>query len=86
LATQTRKEKWYKPKQEGKKILPHFLPKGSKHTLWWPKDVHTNIVFQNYATFNFTKLILKEKIINDTQNKIIQLTDIIIFKGNYIFY
>jgi hypothetical protein len=26
---------------------------GSENTLWWPKNVVANIVFQNHVTFNF---------------------------------
>jgi len=36
-------------------------------TLWWPKNVITNIVFQNYELSTSTKPILKEVFINYSQ-------------------
>jgi len=42
-------------------------------TLQWLKNVVTNIVFRNYATFNFHQPILKEFFINFILNKVDQL-------------
>jgi hypothetical protein len=32
----------------------------SESTLWWPKNVIKNIVFQNFATFNFHQANIKK--------------------------
>jgi hypothetical protein len=34
-------------------------PCTSENTLWWPKHIVTNIVFQNCATFNFHQANIK---------------------------
>ncbi len=49
----------------------------------WPKNVVTNIVFQNSRIFNSTKPILKEIFINYTQNKVVQLSNNAIVKEDY---
>jgi hypothetical protein len=51
-------------------------------TLLWPKDVVTNVVFQNYATFNFHQANILKKIVNYTQNKVVQLSNNAILKEN----
>jgi hypothetical protein len=46
------------------------------------KNVVTNIFFQNYAIPAFSKPILKDVSISHTQNKVVQLPNNIIIKGN----
>jgi hypothetical protein len=41
-------------------------------TLWWPKNVITNIVFETVQLSISTKPILEEVFINYTQNKVVQ--------------
>jgi hypothetical protein len=44
----------------------------SENTLWWPKNVITNIFFEIMQLSTSTKSILKEVFINCTQNKVLQ--------------
>jgi hypothetical protein len=44
------------------KLLEAFLKNimmWGENTSWWPKNVVTNIVFQNYAIFNFHQVNIK---------------------------
>jgi len=64
-----------------KSLHMHLL---GENTLQWPKNVVINMIFQNYVIPASTKLILKDVFINYTQNKVVQLPNNVIIKGNYI--
>jgi hypothetical protein len=60
-----------------KSLHMHLL---GENTLQWPKNVDTNTIFQNYVILAFSKPILKDVFINYTQNKVVQLPNIVIIK------
>jgi len=66
------------------KVRHHTRPQG-ENKLRCPKNVVTNIFFEILQLSMSTKPILKEFFINYTHNKVVQLPNNVIVKGNYIF-
>jgi len=54
--------------------------------LWWPKNVVTSTVFQNYATFNFHQAHIRRSFHKLYQNKVVQLPKMQLSKETTFFY